>query len=101
MRGALERQGVEPRSVRRTLAACRKKLGATTNSQAALRAHHTGQLIDADRTYPRRRSAAEYEEQLLRRERNKQKKKFARRGLLYNKAADPDPDDPCDIIDPD
>ena len=42
------RQGVDIRQVNRTLKDCRTKLGAGTNSQAALRAHHTGQLTDAD-----------------------------------------------------
>ena len=86
------RQGVDIRQVNRTLKNCRTKLGAGTNSQLALRAHHTGQLTDADRTYPRAFSAAQAEEQKIRTERNKMKRKFARRGLLYNQAADADPD---------
>jgi DNA-binding CsgD family transcriptional regulator len=78
------RQGCDARTVRRTLESARKKLDASTIAQAAIRAYVSGELLTADRSYLRRRTRAEAEEKLLRRERNKQRSKFQRRGLTYD-----------------
>jgi DNA-binding CsgD family transcriptional regulator len=89
------RQGCDTRSVRRTIKSACQKLDAETVAQAAIRAYTSGELLTADRSYQRRATRAAAEEKLLRRERNKQRGMFKRRGLTYDQPTSDDdtPDD--------
>jgi DNA-binding CsgD family transcriptional regulator len=77
------RQGVDASIIRRTLRSARKKLGATTNANAVLRAYVLGELDDADRSWLRRAPNGIGEQRAIDTERRKQRWYFKQAGIQH------------------